>query len=56
MGGGPAQRLRAMALPEAARVSRVPSGRQRVERATTAIGKKGCERDTALPPREPSLG
>ena len=41
VGGGPAQRLRAMALPEAARVSRVSSRRQRVERATTAIGKDG---------------
>ncbi len=45
MGGGPAQRLRAMALPEAARVSRMPSRRQRVERATTSIGKDGCKRD-----------
>ena len=34
MGGGQAQRLRAMALPEAARVSRMPSRRQRVERTT----------------------
>ena len=45
MGGGPAQRLRTLALPEAARVSRVSSRRQRVERATAAIGKDGCERD-----------
>ncbi len=45
MGGGPVQRLRAMALPEAARVSRMPSRRQRMERATTAIGKDGCKCD-----------
>ena len=45
MDGGSTQRLRAMALPEAARVSRMPSRRQRMKRTTTAIGKDGCKCD-----------